>query len=911
MPLLDLPNELLNHIGKSIVHEADINAFARTNHLLYKLANPHLYRHNAQHSFSSALIWAAKEGRESTAQLCLDHGAKTADSIEWDGLAAVTPLYLAAAMDRLAIVRMLLGEFSDQRIALVAADSMSPMKDRTLLSWAAEKGSTQVVAYLISLEDVDPDAKDDGGATPLWRAAEWARAGVVRVLLGTGRVNVNFLKVEASEYEEPQTVLAVADWILRLVFDVGPDGRATAEDCNETMKLLLAYEKTEFRLIDDKLIRIENDGVTDMTSLLYHTAQVGPVEIVQLLLRRGGCVNCDAFGGDSRTLVSWAACNGQSGAVRVLVEHGAKVDSRDRTGRTPLSWAAGSGWSDTVQCLLELGAEVDSKDHEGHTPLWFALLGHADDAVKVLRAHGAALPHLEPKDVADLLSNAVEYGNLTIAALLLGTGIDPNVRDEYGRTPLVIAAYEGQKSMVELLLNTDGVDPGAKDREGSTPLLKAIGSSHVEIAKLLLADTRVDVNVKNNNGDNAVSRAAIELVGTDKDESWGSREASMLLLLAHQGTIIEANDDNLQDILSYAIEQDSTAMVKLILKRWADRVLITDESVIDAARNAGRAVLEVVLQQHKPEINEDMLKAAAGNTMHGQAVMELLLDQHDAHITDDVLKVAVANNFCGKQIISLFLDRYDQVPVSHDVMKAAARKGDIEVFEFLLTILGNSFNATEDVFEAAAGNEEHGGDILLLLLTRSTGFQVTENILKAAITNAGSGRAVLQVLLDRSDNVLIDKKTLCIVVQHWKTGEAIMDLCISHYQDQDSAIDAVIDVAARNTKYGPAVIQYLYSQENSISTSRIGFLTAIKRFDKRILALIYNQCSQPIQVDDEVVKAAAGNRNGKAVMELFLERNGGVQISEETFKALEAEKPSGKWITRLFRQRGIKPKRAS
>src|SRR4051794_39105327 len=66
MPLLGLANELLKEISEHLEFERDINAFARTCGHLYYLLNTYLYRHNIQHSESSALLWAAKRGQEAT-----------------------------------------------------------------------------------------------------------------------------------------------------------------------------------------------------------------------------------------------------------------------------------------------------------------------------------------------------------------------------------------------------------------------------------------------------------------------------------------------------------------------------------------------------------------------------------------------------------------------------------------------------------------------------------------------------------------------------------------------------------------------------------------------------------------------------------------------------------------------------
>jgi hypothetical protein len=55
MPLLSLPNELIEIIAEKLQFECDLNALAKTNPSLYNLLNPYLYRYNVQQRGSSAV----------------------------------------------------------------------------------------------------------------------------------------------------------------------------------------------------------------------------------------------------------------------------------------------------------------------------------------------------------------------------------------------------------------------------------------------------------------------------------------------------------------------------------------------------------------------------------------------------------------------------------------------------------------------------------------------------------------------------------------------------------------------------------------------------------------------------------------------------------------------------------------
>ncbi len=53
--------------------------------------------------------------------------------------------------------------------------------------------------------------------------------------------------------------------------------------------------------------------------------------------------------------------------------------------------------------------------------------------------------------------------------LHLERGVDPNIQNKYGSTPLHEAAYWGLVDVVKLLLMY-GADPTVKDKDGKTPL---------------------------------------------------------------------------------------------------------------------------------------------------------------------------------------------------------------------------------------------------------------------------------------------------------------------------------------------------------------------------------------------------------------------------------------------------------
>ena len=62
-----------------------------------------------------------------------------------------------------------------------------------------------------------------------------------------------------------------------------------------------------------------------------------------------------------QTPLSWAAGNGHEAVVKLLLEKGAGLETKDKYGQTPLSWAAGNGHEAVVKLLLEKGAVLETE----------------------------------------------------------------------------------------------------------------------------------------------------------------------------------------------------------------------------------------------------------------------------------------------------------------------------------------------------------------------------------------------------------------------------------------------------------------------------------------------------------------------------------------------------------------------
>ncbi len=88
----------------------------------------------------------------------------------------------------------------------------------------------------------------------------------------------------------------------------------------------------------------------------------------------------------------------------------------------------------------------------------------------------------DPDHIPGTIHEAAERGDTEAVEQYLQSGVDVNVKDDFGQTPLHMAAYEGHTETARLLLE-NGADVNARDDFGFTPLHEA--AVHTKTAELL------------------------------------------------------------------------------------------------------------------------------------------------------------------------------------------------------------------------------------------------------------------------------------------------------------------------------------------------------------------------------------------------------------------------------------------
>jgi uncharacterized protein len=150
-------------------------------------------------------------------------------------------------------------------------------------------------------------------------------------------------------------------------------------------------------------------------------AQRGDIEVVRTLLRSGGDVN--AAQGDGMTALHWAAMNGRSDIVEVLLYAGATPESTTRLGAyTPLHLAAREGHAEVIDRLLNGFARHQTRTATGVTALHYAAASGRADAVQALLSHGAEIDARAGSREQTALMWATAYNRPPAIRVLLEAG---------------------------------------------------------------------------------------------------------------------------------------------------------------------------------------------------------------------------------------------------------------------------------------------------------------------------------------------------------------------------------------------------------------------------------------------------------------------------------------------------------
>lgn len=362
----------------------------------------------------------------------------------------------------------------------------------TPLVWAVWLGNTALVEALLEGDHVDVHSRYSKD-TALECAAAFNEVEMMRLLLSRVDMNVEaasealFAAVESASLEAVQFLMALNVALNTTRKGVTP--LCMAAQCG--------YVSIQDLLLEDKRVDLncmnparEEPVILTLIRNVHHTEAVKLTRLLELHER----VNLNVVDAQGNTALHFMAEKGHLLGCSFLVQNYPWMLSwANCRGDTPLFSAIQYLKPDICRYLLEqTDVDLESVNLDGRTPILecayrgdlktFKVLVERSDRVRTTvkgnRSHSSLL-------------EAAKSGNDEVVWYLIDEGADPNIQDEEGRTPLMLAACHNQITTVKLLLDAKGIKPGKRDNLGWTAFVWALwpgpeSEPNHEISKMLL-----------------------------------------------------------------------------------------------------------------------------------------------------------------------------------------------------------------------------------------------------------------------------------------------------------------------------------------------------------------------------------------------------------------------------------------
>lgn len=355
-------------------------------------------------------------------------------------------------------------------------------KGRTPLHYATRNCVSSAQMYALAENGADMESRErDTGYTPLQLAIIICRPHVVKTLLELG-TDPNVANREGGGNALHLAITkGKPNNVLKLLIDNGVNPDTLSDKRLAPIIRLLVRGKVG--LVDYLLDAGANPNVRDAGGITpaHYAAQKQDHVMLAKLHALGA--DLEAVTNEGRTPLHLAAAAGMNPQLfKVFFEARVAVNVYDYDARTPLHYAAGRTPAESVATILLLKANPHLLDGQGNSPLHYALRYNDDPRVVTALLRLGADPNLPNDDGVLPVILAAARASSAPLLTLLDYGVSVDVADETGRTLLHNAVTDGQVEVaVELLKH--GADPYVLDLLGKSPLQLALDGELGEPAR--------------------------------------------------------------------------------------------------------------------------------------------------------------------------------------------------------------------------------------------------------------------------------------------------------------------------------------------------------------------------------------------------------------------------------------------
>ncbi|KAK3987705.1 ankyrin-2 [Cladorrhinum sp. PSN332] len=585
-----------------------------------------------------------------------------------------TPVFSAAAWGNYGALGELLGLGADPNTGL---NSESPLGIWSPIVVAANRGFQHCTELLLKYK-ANPNLPGPSG-TAIRHAAINGHVELCRLLLQSG-ANPNspliepplIVQVVERLQEKQELCWEIAKLLIDYHFDVN------AEDSEGTPPLMHILDLDDVQLVGPvcellldngaDINQTDRDGQSPLIEVATNTGNPGLLkllldrgakvdllagdgttalfralaspECVRLLLERGADISLGSlFGQNGLTTLMQAACGWDEvplDSLKLLLEHNPPLETViltpgcDITGATALICALIIGSAAAVRALVEAGANLQHamESDDGAFPLRIAAGQESQEKLDILLEF---LPRLNLNQADNIGRTSIHHPNVPLAHLnrLLNIGVDPNIQDQLGCTPLHYYLLDQSLEHAKSLLRHNA-DPNILSPIFGGPLHRAAENCELDLVKLLV-ENGADLNAA------APSKKGTPLVGAClASKGTTSRElsiADMIRYLLGQGASANTPGGLLGYPINAAVMMSSLAIVDLLMGEGSARIDLVD--------NVGRCTIHFAAYGGNLEIFRRILETGGdirSIDMLGRTVLQWAVQRGRAEVVEEILE---------------------------------------------------------------------------------------------------------------------------------------------------------------------------------------------------------------------------------------------------------------------------------
>ena len=365
--------------------------------------------------------------------------------------------------------------------------------------------------------------------------------------------------------------------------------------------------------------------------VVYAILEVASNEaIIHLISQEGNSVNKITH--DGRTYLFWAAYKGNVDLMEYLIKQGAKINLLDDKGNTILNFAASSGQQNTkvydvclqnganlkkdltpsgANALLlaipkdkdfqltsyfqSKGLDINSKDYQGNGAFNYVARTGNVDLMKQLLEKG-----VKGNDQAFLFAAYGTRGitnGLEVYHYLENVGLNPDVSDDEGNTPILVLASRNTNLELLTYLIKKGMDINHQNKKGQTALMLAVRNNEPSVVSFLL-DQGADVSLLDAEGNNLGFYLVESYSERDKESFFAKKE-----LLEKKGVNLAMPQKSGNTIYHLAVEKNSMPLLEMASNLTVD---------VNTKNGEGNTALHLAAMKAKDEtILKYLLKLGA------------------------------------------------------------------------------------------------------------------------------------------------------------------------------------------------------------------------------------------------------------------------------------------------------------